>query len=112
MGFQVPTGTEITLEFEDGSLLEGLTVLCRSTSAERVREIGELPMDEAIALFLSEFVIEWDLVTAKGRKEIAVSADALDGEEPWIAQAIFGAWLRGLYAVPVPLGQPSNNGVT
>lgn len=112
------------LKFEDyeGLSFEGLEVRCRSTSINRYYELIELTGGgefkdrrthrRALAEGFAEVLVSWNLLNEVDgeRQEVPATAEGLLDQEEFFLVELFGAWIKAVTTVPVPLARPSVDG--
>ncbi len=111
MGFRVPTGTEITLEFgEDFPALQGAYIKARSKPLREINAMDDMTLDALITYLVEQVIIEWDFEDEHGRP-LGVTVESVQSMEAWVPFAIRGAWYRAALTPPGPLSERSSNGV-
>ena len=114
MGFRVQKSSEIVLEFPEDdevlSALHGATVRCRSMSIAEAEAVDEsIPERGLPNVLCDDVIVSWDLVDERGQA-VPVSVEGMGTQPPWVPQAVYRAWVRGLMSPPKALRIASVDG--
>jgi len=99
MGFKAPGLTDIVLEFDEHSELQGAEIRCRAIPIKRIGEFDSLDFDEFTRRLVDDVLISWNFEDERG-DPLPLTVESFQDLPAWLPMEIRQAWNRGLLTPP------------